>query len=136
MDYALLKSLMTDMPKSIIISYDIGCQWHKNLWKRIEQYGPELAPPIKPDNVIILVPKFHLPAHISECQEEFSFNLEPKVGTSDGEVLERGWAASNLVASSTREMGSGSHHNTLDNHWGDNNWWKCVNIGMNSDCSG
>ncbi|KAK0215109.1 hypothetical protein IW262DRAFT_1465907 [Armillaria fumosa] len=60
MDYALLKSLMTDMPKSIIISYDIGCQWHKNLWKQIEQYGPELALHIKPNNVIILVPKFHL----------------------------------------------------------------------------
>ncbi|KAK0505439.1 hypothetical protein EDD18DRAFT_1344252 [Armillaria luteobubalina] len=130
MDYALLKSLMTNTPKSVIISYDIGCQWHKNLWKRIEQYGPELALPIKPDNVIILVPKFHLPAHISECQEEFSFNLEPKVGTSDGEVLERGWAASNLVASSTKEMGPGSRRDTLDDHWGDNNWRKCVNIGI------
>ncbi|KAK0474993.1 hypothetical protein EDD18DRAFT_1367412 [Armillaria luteobubalina] len=130
MDYALLKSLMTDMPKSVIISYDIGCQWHKNLWKQIEQYGPELALPIKPDNVIILVPKFHLPAHISECQEEFSFNLEPKVGTSDGEAPERGWAASNLVASSTKEMGPGSRRDTLDDHWGDNNWRKCVNIGI------
>ncbi|KAK0493729.1 hypothetical protein EDD18DRAFT_1078023 [Armillaria luteobubalina] len=125
---------MTSTPKSVVISYDIGCQWHKNLSKRIEQYGSELAPSIKPDKVIVLFLKFHLPAHISDCQEEFSFKLEPNVGATDGKVLEQGWAASNLIASSTKEMGPGSRHDTLDDHWGDNNWRKCVNMGTNSEC--
>jgi hypothetical protein len=26
-------------------------------------------------NVVFLVPKFHLPAHIEECNIQFSFNL-------------------------------------------------------------
>ncbi|PBK64390.1 hypothetical protein ARMSODRAFT_842607, partial [Armillaria solidipes] len=128
MDYGVLKTLMSETPKSVVISYDIGCQWHKNLWKRIDRYGPELTPALRPDNVVVLVPKFHLPAHIAECQEEFSFNLETKVGTTDGEAPERGWAASNLMASSTKEMGPGSCHDTLDDHWGDANWRKCISI--------
>ncbi len=129
MDYGVLKTLMSETPKSVVISYDIGCQWHKNLWKRIDRYGPDLTPALRPDNVVVLVPKFHLPAHIAECQEEFSFNLETKVGTTDGEAPERGWAASNLMASSTKEMGPGSRHDTLDDHWGDANWRKCISIG-------
>lgn len=68
------------------------------------------------------VPKFHLNAHIQKCQVNYSFNFSPDVGWTDGEAPERGWAAINAVANSTKEMGPGSRHDTFDDHFGDYNW--------------
>ncbi|KAJ8508653.1 hypothetical protein ONZ45_g9101 [Pleurotus djamor] len=62
------------------------------------------------------------------CQVNYSFNLTPDVGRTDGESPERGWAAMNPVASSTKEMGPGSRRDTLDDHFGDYNWRKVVII--------
>ncbi|KAK0499914.1 hypothetical protein EDD18DRAFT_1102134 [Armillaria luteobubalina] len=108
-----------------------GMSWGKNLWKRINVYGPDLTPPQKQKDIVILVPKFHLPAHIVECQEEFSFAFELFIGETDGEATEQTWAISNPVASSTREMGPGSRQDTLDDHWSDHNWQK--NAGLRMD---
>ncbi|KAK0476564.1 hypothetical protein EDD18DRAFT_1115246 [Armillaria luteobubalina] len=126
------KGMSTKAPKEVVIAYDIGCQWGKNLWKRINVYGPDLTPPQKQKDIVILVPKFHLPVHIVECQEEFSFAFELFVGETDGEATEWTWAISNPVASSMREMGPGSRQDTLDDHWSDHNWRK--NAGLHK-CS-
>ncbi|KAK0472215.1 hypothetical protein EDD18DRAFT_1370457 [Armillaria luteobubalina] len=128
MDLPTLLTLKMEAPKEVVIAYNIGCQWGKNLWKRISVYGPDLTPPQEQKDIVILVPKFHLPAHIVECQEEFSFAFELFVGETNGEATKRTWAISNPVASSTREMGPGSHQDTLDDHWSDHNWWK--NVGL------
>jgi hypothetical protein len=80
-------------------------------------------------NVVFLVPKFHLPAHIEQCQIDFSFNLSRYVGWTDGEAPERGWANMNPIASSTKEMGPGSRRDTLDDHFGDWNWKRCTQLG-------
>ncbi|KAF8797648.1 hypothetical protein BYT27DRAFT_7228903 [Phlegmacium glaucopus] len=71
---------------------------------------------------------FHLPAHVAKCQIDYSFNLVPGVGRTDGEAQERGWAVANGVAMSTKEMGPGSHRDTLDDHFGDYNWRKITHI--------
>ncbi len=128
MDLPILLSLKSEAPKDVVISYDIGCQWGKNLWKRIDVYGSDLTPPQLASDITILVPKFHLPTHILECQEEFSFSYELFIGETNGEAPECTWAASNPIASSTKEMGPGSHQDTLDNLWSDHNWQK--NIGL------
>jgi hypothetical protein len=65
------------------------------------------------------IPKFHLPAHIEPCQIDFSFNLSQYVGWTDGEAPECGWANINPITSSTKEMGPGSWHDTLDDHFSD-----------------
>ncbi|KAK0477519.1 hypothetical protein EDD18DRAFT_1114666 [Armillaria luteobubalina] len=132
MDLPTLLTLKTEAPKEVVIAYDIGCQWGKNLWKRINVYGPDLTPPQKQKDIVILVPKFHLPAHIVECQEEFSFAFELFVGETDGEATERTWAISNPVASSMREMGLGSRQDTLDDHWSDHNWRKNAGLLVSS----
>ncbi|KAK0474654.1 hypothetical protein EDD18DRAFT_1116439 [Armillaria luteobubalina] len=132
MDLPTLLTLKTEAPKEVVIAYDIGCQWGKNLWKRIDVYGPDLTPPQKQKDIVILVPKFHLPAHIVECQEEFSFAFELFVGETDGEATEWTWAISNPVASSTREMGPGSRQDTLDDHWSDHNWRKNAGLLVSS----
>ncbi|KAK0502003.1 hypothetical protein EDD18DRAFT_1346562 [Armillaria luteobubalina] len=108
MDYAILLTLQCNMPQQLIISYDIVCQWTANLWNWIVIYGPGMAPPEHPKNIIGLPPKFHLLAHIFQCQQNFSFNWTLHVRCTDSKAPERGWMHSNLVASSTKEMTAGS----------------------------
>jgi hypothetical protein len=79
--------------------------------------------------ITFLVPKFHLPAHVSKCQTAYSFNLTRGVGRTDGEAPERGWADINRVAASTKEMGPASRRDTLDDHFGDWNHQKIIGLG-------
>jgi hypothetical protein len=80
-------------------------------------------------DITFVVPKFHLPAHIVACQRDFSFNLTPFVGHTEGEAPECGWADINGAAQSTKEMGPGSRRDTLDDHFGDWNWKKVAGLG-------
>lgn len=122
----MLSTLTCDSPPDLVVSYDIACQWHKNFFSRISKYPEHLRPEQLERDILYLVPKFHLPAHILLCRDNFSFNFSSKVGRTDGEAPECGWAATNALASSTKEMGPGSHRDTLDNHFGDYNWRKII----------
>ncbi|KAK0490177.1 hypothetical protein EDD18DRAFT_1109725 [Armillaria luteobubalina] len=118
MDFGYLSAVKCfDGIPQVVMSYDIACQWSINLDKRIEIYG---------DHILYLVPKFHLPGHIEECQEKYCMSFHTKVGNNDGEVPERGWAVSNGVAASTHEMGPGHRREKLDQHFGDYNWQKNI----------
>ncbi len=130
MDYFILSTLTCDTPPNLVISYDIACQWHKNFFVHIDKYPMDLQPDQWEYNILYLVPKFHLPAHILKCHNDFSFNFSPKVGRTDGEAPERTWAATNALANSTKEMGPRSHRDTLDDHFGDYNWRKIVIMGL------
>ncbi|KAG6907526.1 hypothetical protein DXG01_008615 [Tephrocybe rancida] len=125
MDYFFLSSMGQNPPRHVVVSYDIACQWGRNLAKRCTIYPPN---PYTNLQIHFLVPKFHLPAHRPDCRFNFSFNYTPGVGRTDGEAPERGWAAINNVANSTKEMGPGSRRDTLDDHFGDYNWRKIVII--------
>ncbi|PBK91046.1 hypothetical protein ARMGADRAFT_1032119 [Armillaria gallica] len=81
-------------------------------------------------NILYLVPKFHLPAHVLKCRDNFFFNFSAGVGHTDGEAPEHGWAATNALAASTKEMGPGTRQDTLDDHFGDYNWRKIIILGM------
>ncbi|KDQ31598.1 hypothetical protein PLEOSDRAFT_1036768, partial [Pleurotus ostreatus PC15] len=127
MDYLYFSSLRNHSPNVVVTSYDIACQWARNLQARAASYPKELVGPrFTQLSIKYLVPKFHLYAHRNECQNNYSFNLTPNVGRTDGESPERGWAAMNPVASSTKEMGPGSRRDTLDDHFGDYNWRKVI----------
>ncbi|SJL06441.1 uncharacterized protein ARMOST_09778 [Armillaria ostoyae] len=128
MDYFVLSTLTDDTPPDLVISYDIACQWHKNLFARISKYPESLQPKQLERNILYLVPKFHLPTHILKCRDNFSFNFSAKVGRTDGEAPERGWAATNALAASTKEMGPGARRDTLDDHFGDYNWRKIITL--------
>ena len=80
-------------------------------------------------SVVFLIPKFHLPAHVSRCQVAYSFNFTLHVGRTDGEVPEHGWANINPAASSTKEMGPGTQQDTLDDYFGDWNWKHITQLG-------
>ncbi|KAG1741401.1 hypothetical protein EDD22DRAFT_786709, partial [Suillus occidentalis] len=111
------------------ISYDIACQWSKNLQEQMRKYPDHIRFDRSNKFITFLVPKFHLPAHILACQITYSHNLIRGMGRTDGEAPERGWANINPVATSTRKMGPGSWRDTLDDHFGDFNWKKLTNLG-------
>ncbi|TDL22048.1 hypothetical protein BD410DRAFT_815199 [Rickenella mellea] len=123
MDYAFLSTLIGVVCTSLIVTYDIACQWSKNFKQRMLAF-----PAFMHLNIILLamffgIPKFHLPAHGPACHTK-------GVGRTDGEGVEREWAHINAVATSTREMGAGSRHTTLDDHWGGWNWQKVIGLGI------
>ncbi|KAF8191380.1 hypothetical protein BJ912DRAFT_849516 [Pholiota molesta] len=129
MDYLFCSSVELEEHVEVVISYDIACQWSINLWKCLETYPSWMR--VNHDGATsyrFLVPKFHLPAHVQKCQTKYSFNFNPKVGRTDGEGVERGWAHINPVASSTREMGPGARRDTLDDHFSDWNWKKITKL--------
>ncbi|KAJ7683938.1 hypothetical protein B0H14DRAFT_2422270, partial [Mycena olivaceomarginata] len=130
MDYLLFMSLVGCMQLiRFFISYDIVCQWYKNLGKRMQKFDQALQFKPQQHYVVFLVPKFHLPAHIEACNIAFSFNLTPCVGRTDGEAPERGWADANRLANSTNISGPGARRDALDAHFQYWNWKKTVKLG-------
>ncbi|KAJ6517927.1 hypothetical protein C8R47DRAFT_959948, partial [Mycena vitilis] len=131
MDWLFFMSLAGSPLLRLFVSYDIACQWHKNLWGRMEKFSTYEGVVFKEGKkyVTFLVPKFHLPAHIELCNILFSFNLTPFVGMTDGEAPERGWADANRLANSTSISGPGSRRDALDAHFQYWNWKKIVDLG-------
>ncbi|KAJ7019538.1 hypothetical protein C8F04DRAFT_1276138 [Mycena alexandri] len=118
-DYMFFRSIAGSSLRRFFVSYDIVCQWHIHVWDRMRTYR-DIDITIDSDIFMtFLIPKFHLPAHIEECNLKFSFNLTRDVGQTDGEAPERGWANANPLARSTKEMGPGSRRDTLDDHFND-----------------
>ncbi|KAG2136341.1 uncharacterized protein EDB93DRAFT_1254002 [Suillus bovinus] len=131
MDYLVFSALSTFLSLKVInFSYDITCQWHKNLWGRVPSLPLRLQPDPVGKTFRYFVPKFHLTAHIEACQTMFSLNWLPSIGQTDEEAPERGWANINHVATSTKEMGLGARQDTLDDHFGDWNWKKITSLGI------
>ena len=130
MDFFFFSSLARTAIKKIVASYDIACQWSRNFQRRMMAYFPESwAINRNAVDIRFLIPKFHLPAHVERCHQEYSFNYMPGVGRTDGEAPERGWSNLNDLAYSTREMGPGSRQDTIEDHIGDWNWTKVVGMG-------
>ncbi|KAK0472663.1 hypothetical protein IW261DRAFT_1553319 [Armillaria novae-zelandiae] len=125
MDYGYLTTIrhFAGVPR-IVTLYDIACQWSINLEEQIGIYGDIIRSNIP--KKVYLVPKFHLPGHIKDCQEKYCMSFHRHVGENDGEALEHSWAISNGVVASTREMGPGHQCEKLDQHFGDFNWQKNV----------
>lgn len=129
MDYLFWKSLQDSEILMLVVSYDIACQWSKYLRERMDKLDHYFWIFDGRAHIVYLVPKFHLPTHVTACRNRFSFNFTKGVGRTDGEAPERGWAEVNPLAPSTKEMGPGSRRDTLDAHFGDYNWRKVVGMG-------
>ncbi len=130
MDYMFFRSIADTPLRRFFVSYDIACQWHLKIWERMLKYdNPTLTVNGKGKHMTWLVPKFHLPAHIEACNLKFSFLLTRDVGQTDGEAPERGWADTNPLARSTREMGPGFRRDSLNDHFNDWNHKKIIGLG-------
>ncbi|KAJ3531990.1 hypothetical protein NMY22_g7930 [Coprinellus aureogranulatus] len=145
MDYIFVNSFILfglALLRTFLISYDIACQWSIHLMARIATINLQV-PILHPDSETrFVVPKFHLPAHIPACQTKYAYMFTPGAGLGDGEAPERGWAVTNPLGPSVREMGPGTRRDTLDFHFGFYNWVHITELGnsllkkMDRACSG
>lgn len=130
MDFIAFFGLIGSLLILFTFSYDIICQWSRNLKKRMHQLpqcmqlGTERLKKIK-----TVLPKFHIYNHGPKCQTTFSLNFLKWSANTNGEEPERWWAHINPLSMSTREMGEGSRHDTIDDHACSWNWRKIVNMG-------
>ncbi|KAJ7725467.1 hypothetical protein B0H16DRAFT_1332689 [Mycena metata] len=129
MDYIFFMGLAGSEISELYVSYDIACQWHKNIWERMKTFPREVHFLRGKKYCVFLIPKFHLPAHIEACNVLFSFHLTRYVGLTDGEAPERGWSVLNPLASSTMEMGPGMRRDTINDAFNDMNHKKIVDMG-------
>ncbi|TFK61703.1 hypothetical protein BDN72DRAFT_746198, partial [Pluteus cervinus] len=65
MDFIFFSSLCLTAFGLLVVSYDIACQWFKNLWTRMHKYPDTLwiSENLR-STTRFFVPKFHLPAHV------------------------------------------------------------------------
>ncbi|KAJ7269976.1 hypothetical protein B0H12DRAFT_999151, partial [Mycena haematopus] len=129
MDYIFFIGLAGSAIIQLFVSYDIVCQWFKNIWERMKTFPSEIREHMGKKYYVFLIPKFHLPAHIEACNVLFSFNLTPCVGMTDGEAPERGWSALNPLATATAEMGPGNRRDTINDVFNDMNHKKIIGLG-------
>ena len=134
MDFAFLSTLLPSIRAGItrvLVSYDIGCQWGKNLQSRISQYS--ISPSFNLDSLDywkVVVPKFHLSGHGESCQVQYNINYTKGAGRMDGERIEGGWSQSGSLVIWTRENGPNARRAILNDHWGSMNWQKLLGLRM------
>src|SRR5882762_8963956 len=125
MDYLIFSALLFIFLPWIVITYDIGCQWSKNMWKRVEDFPDAMQ--IDPDTrVDVAIPSWHINAHGKKCRENFSLAYLVGAGRTCGEEVETSWSHTNALAPSVREMGPAARHDTLNDHWSGWNFHKIV----------
>ncbi|KAI6020717.1 hypothetical protein BKA83DRAFT_28289 [Pisolithus microcarpus] len=131
MDYIFFSAICPFLFLTVVISYDITCQWKLNLTQRIDQLPNHLHVPLTvvASSFMFGIPKFHVPAHAALCAIPHSLNLMPGAGCTDGKAVEHNWSEINCVTNSTKEMGCGAWHDTIDNHIGHCNFRKLVGLG-------
>ncbi|KAJ7287652.1 hypothetical protein C8J57DRAFT_1431164 [Mycena rebaudengoi] len=111
-----------------VVSYDIACQWWKNLFERLLKLPPMMRMMIVAGMIRFVIPKLHIKSHTLACHILYSLNLLLDAARTDGEGIERPWSFIGAVAASTRAMGPGSRYNVLDDHWSFWNWCKKITI--------
>ncbi|OJT07897.1 hypothetical protein TRAPUB_1209 [Trametes pubescens] len=126
MDY-LIFSTVLGVILALLLSYDIVCQWYKNLPRRIKELPPRLYYDLTATEVRYAIPKKHIRVH-GPAHSRFSFNYLKNVGRTYGEGIEAQWAYLNPVSLSAREMGPGVRHEVLNDHWGAWNWQKIIDF--------
>jgi predicted DCC family thiol-disulfide oxidoreductase YuxK len=113
--------------KDVLVIYDVMCQYCRNLMQRVSE-STKLS---LPDTIRIIsaIGLFHVHGHQESCLYQFATTYIPGVGWVDGEVLETLWATLNEVSRSTRTATLAHRSEILDDHMGDSNWKKNINMG-------
>lgn len=116
-DYVVLSSVKGENYSRIVFTSDIGCQYSKKFKDRMEKFPLDMQ---IPSNTIIefAVPSWHINAHGPDCRANFGLSFRDGVGRTCGEEVETTWAGTNPLGPSTREMGPGARHETLNGQWG------------------
>ncbi|PBK59521.1 hypothetical protein ARMSODRAFT_991128 [Armillaria solidipes] len=129
MDYIFLSAVSQLQLGDLFLSYDIACQWCINFNTRMKSDLPTHLRLRGGVGLSAGVPKLHAKAHKMSCQAEHAIGIQDGTGRTDGEGIERTWAVVNALAASTKEMGPGSRHDTLDDHFSYHNFLKLIGFG-------
>ncbi|KAJ7780811.1 hypothetical protein DFH07DRAFT_865230 [Mycena maculata] len=121
MDFILFSALLNSIIFYLILSYDVACQYSKNFWTRMDSLPEPFRLFIDRARVWFKVPNFHLPGH-----SPFSFHYMWGAGRTHGETIEQNWEFTNRAAASTKMMGIGTRHSTLEDLFGFHNWRRLV----------
>ena len=130
MDYSLAQALALTLGclMTVIVLYDIMCQYFVNFWRRVKQnHHLQVFPPtteIRPG-----IGLFHVHGHQETCFARYSPGFIPCACRVDGEIVETLWAPLVKIAGSTRAMSKSHRQEVIDDHMGDSNWKKLVNSG-------
>ena len=88
MDYIFMAAVVATGILTLIASYDIACQWIKNLWTRMERLPEHIRLRVHPSNFLAKIPKFHFDSHGKKNHAQYSFAFTRGVGRVDGEGIE------------------------------------------------
>lgn len=66
-DDVVVRSMSHNLDTKMVASYDIMCQWSKNLHNCLKDFPLENAECLDDQIVARVVPKFHLAAHKEDC---------------------------------------------------------------------
>jgi Kyakuja-Dileera-Zisupton transposase len=130
MDYSLSEGLensnITGL-KRVVLFYDVMCIYCKRLKLRMEE-SDYLKLPL---GIAILhgIGLFHVGGHVWECFSRFSPSFIPGAGQVDGEILESLWSVLNEISPSTQNATISGRVKMLDDHMGDSNFKKMLDIG-------
>ncbi|KAJ7502414.1 hypothetical protein B0H11DRAFT_1712352 [Mycena galericulata] len=128
MDYIVMAAVAGLALMMLTISYDIACQWRKNLPQRMEKLPPTIQLDLAKTELQTGLPVWHASSHELDCSNKNSLSFLPGVGKSDGEGVERTWAVLNPAAFHTKEMGYGNRADALEDKIDAHNFQK--NLGQ------
>jgi hypothetical protein len=90
MDYVIFSSLVGTKLPQVVITYDIGCQWSKNLRRCMEDFPDDLKLD-STTSIEVGIPSWHINRHGDNCKT-FSLAYMDGVGRTCGEEVETTWA--------------------------------------------
>ncbi|KAJ7770053.1 hypothetical protein B0H16DRAFT_1307286 [Mycena metata] len=126
MDFIFFSAVLGYILTYLILSYDIACQFSKNIWTRMGKLPSKFHLKIDRINVRWMVPNFHLPPHKKGCHSPFSFHWLWGAGRTHGETVEQNWEFLNGIAASTKLMGLGARYTALEGLLSFHNWRRLV----------
>ncbi|KAF7965909.1 hypothetical protein HWV62_40974 [Athelia sp. TMB] len=130
-DFIVFCGLVRTILFSLWFSYDIACQWSRNLLKRVLTLPERMrVSPTVLKSATKVLPKFHEYNHGYSCQTQYSLNITRHAGRTNGEDPERWWSYVNPASMSTKEMGEGSREDTLDDFARSYNFRKITGFGI------
>ncbi|KAF7317928.1 CxC2 domain-containing protein [Mycena kentingensis (nom. inval.)] len=94
-----------------------------------ETAKPAIRTDLKSYELQFGLPVWQAAVHEETCREEMSLSHAVGVGRTDGEGIERTWAVLNPVGYSTKEMGEGHRHDTIEDKIDNINFLKNIGEG-------
>ncbi|KAG1873904.1 hypothetical protein F4604DRAFT_1925476 [Suillus subluteus] len=128
MDYALCQALgyNTDGIDRALTFYDINCQYHKHLHRRVEE-SPYLDLPWGME-VIPGIGLWHVHGHQDKCYVWYASNFITGAARIDGEIMETLWAPLNIISPSARGMSTPHRKECLDFQMNNCNFMKMIRM--------